>query len=131
MIFVDTGAWYAGVVERDENHPRAKAWLEQNNQRLCTSDYIVDETLTLLRARGHLQTAIDLGSMLVTARAAALFHVDVADVREAWNIFRNFQDKQWSFTDCTSMAVMRRLKIRQAFSFDQHFRQFGTVEVVP
>jgi len=49
----------------------------------------------------------------------------------AWNVFRRFTDKAWSFTDCVSYVVMQRLKISTACSFDEHFRQFGTVAVVP
>jgi len=40
-------------------------------------------------------------------------------------------DKEWSFTDCTSKFVIAQLAIAYALSFDQHFRQFGTVIVVP
>jgi predicted nucleic acid-binding protein len=45
--------------------------------------------------------------------------------------FRRFADKDWSFTDCTSCVVMQKLGITTACSFDHHFRQFGTVSVVP
>ena len=37
----------------------------------------------------------------------------------------------WSFTDCTSKTVMDSLGIRTAFAFDGHFREFGSIEVVP
>ena len=53
------------------------------------------------------------------------------EVRQAWKIFRDFADKEWSFTDCTSKVAMEKLGITKAFAFDQHFRQFGTVQVVP
>lgn len=46
-------------------------------------------------------------------------------------MFRRFDDKMWSFTDCTSKWTMEKLEIKQAFSFDHHFRQFGSVSVVP
>ena len=46
-------------------------------------------------------------------------------------MFRDYADKDWSFTDCTSKVVIDSLGITTAFSFDQHFRQFGTVTVVP
>ena len=49
----------------------------------------------------------------------------------SWLIFQQFRDKEWSFTDCTSYVAMQRLRIKSAFSFDHHFRQFGTVTVVP
>jgi predicted nucleic acid-binding protein len=51
MIFVDTGAWAAQVWHRDGNHAAAMDWLAQNRQPLVTTDYIVDEVLTLLTRR--------------------------------------------------------------------------------
>ncbi len=53
MIFVDTGAWFASIVPTDPNHNKAADWLQNNSEILFTTDYIVDETLTLLRARGE------------------------------------------------------------------------------
>jgi predicted nucleic acid-binding protein len=53
MIFVDTGAWFASVVPTDTDYHAAIAWLSTNSQPLITSDYVIDETLTLLRARGE------------------------------------------------------------------------------
>ncbi|MDT7605420.1 MAG: uncharacterized protein QOF61_3417 [Acidobacteriota bacterium] len=49
----------------------------------------------------------------------------------AWEIFRDYADKDWSFTDCASKALIERLGIKTAFAFDRHFRQFGSVTVVP
>ena len=62
---------------------------------------------------------------------ARLEWVKPADALQAWEIFSRYRDKAWSFTDCISFVVMNRLKIQQAFAFDEHFRQFGTVAVVP
>jgi predicted nucleic acid-binding protein len=45
--------------------------------------------------------------------------------------FKDFDDKDWSFTDCTSKVVIEQRRISQAFAFDHHFNQFGTVQVVP
>jgi predicted nucleic acid-binding protein len=53
MIFVDTGGWFALIVPTDPNHGQAAEWLQTNNEILFTTDYVVDETLTLLRARGE------------------------------------------------------------------------------
>ena len=131
MIFVDTGAWYASIVPADVNHAAATSWLQHNSQPLLTTDYVADETLTLLRMRGYPSLAIDLGQALFGGELANVLHVTERDVQEAWRIFRDYRDKDWSFTDCTCHAVMNRLKIEQAFSFDQHFRQFGSVQIVP
>ena len=57
--------------------------------------------------------------------------VSRADVANAWKVFSAYREKGWSFTDCISRAVMERLGIATAVAFDEHFRQFGTVTVLP
>ncbi|OGP28897.1 MAG: twitching motility protein PilT [Deltaproteobacteria bacterium GWA2_57_13] len=53
------------------------------------------------------------------------------DFRAAWEVFRQYRDKEWSFTDCTSKVIMERLGIAQAFAFDTHFEEFGSIVRVP
>jgi predicted nucleic acid-binding protein len=131
MIFVDTGAWYASAVPDDENHQKAQEWLKANTGPLLTTDYVIDETLTLLKVRGHAPLAMELGEALFAGELADVVLVTEDDIQQAWQTFRQFRDKDWSFTDCTSKVVIERLQATQAFSFDHHFRQFGSVGVVP
>lgn len=131
MIFVDTGAWFAAFVPNDADHAAADAWLEANTDLLVTTDYIVDELLTLLKMRREYQRALDIGPRLFQGNIARLEWVQPADIQQAWTIFQQYQDKNWSFTDCVSRVVMERLAIQTAFAFDDHFRPFGTVTVVP
>lgn len=49
---------------------------------------------------------------------------------QAWEIFAHYDDKDFSFTDCTSFAVMRQLGITTVFAFDEHFEQFGFMRVL-
>ena len=58
MIFVDTGAWFAAFVPNDPDHVAADAWLEANHKPLVTTDYVVDELLTLLKMRGEYQRTL-------------------------------------------------------------------------
>jgi len=131
VIFVDTGAWFAVAVVNDKNHPAARQWIAQNAEVLITSDDVVSETLTLLRARGESAMAVRVGEDFFAGEIARIAVVTEEDFRNAWDVFRDFKDKGWSFTDCTSKVLMERLGIKTAFAFDQHFRQFGSVEVVP
>ncbi|MBV8858376.1 MAG: type II toxin-antitoxin system VapC family toxin [Acidobacteria bacterium] len=131
MIFVDTGAWFAVAVPSDPDHDDASRWLADNTEPLLTTDYIVDETLTLLRARGERRRALLLGEAFFAEQLADVYRLTEADIASAWEVFRRFDDKGWSFTDCTSKVVIERLNILQAFAFDQHFRQFGSARVVP
>jgi predicted nucleic acid-binding protein len=131
VIFVDTGAWFARYVIDDVDHPAAKAWFAQIPDALTTTDFVVDELLTLLKARGHAAIAFAVGELLISGVACRMEHVTPADVVNAWNIFNSHRDKGWSFTDCTSRIVMQRLGINVACAFDVHFRQFGDVHIVP
>jgi uncharacterized protein len=131
MIFVDTGAWFASVVPNDTDHHNAISWLATNSQPLITSDYVIDETLTLLKVRGESKRAINIGNAFFSNQLATVYYLTEEDIRLTWELFNQFSDKQWSFTDCSSKLLMQKLKILQAFSFDRHFRQFATVQVLP
>jgi len=131
MIFVDTGAWYALLVSDDSHHQQARAWVAANRERLVLTDYILDETLTLLRVRGQYQQAITFGKEIIENNKAELILLTLDDLEAGWEVFQKYADKQWSFTDCTSKVVMERLGIVKAFAFDQHFHQFGSITVVP
>ena len=129
-IFVDTGAWYAASVPSDADHPAARAFIASNVEAFVTSDYIYDELLTLFRSRGLVNRAKDWVEKLRTEHCD-IIRVTPDDVEQATAIFFRFADKGWSFTDCTSFVVMQRLGIQRAFAFDDHFRQFGIVTVIP
>ena len=131
MIFVDTGVWFAVAVRQDPNHVVASRLIGEATEELVTTAYVVDEALTLLRSRGYPAAAISVGRQLFENGVARIHHAERQDVSAAWEAFRRFADKDWSFTDCLSFVVMQRLGITTAFSFDHHFRQFGTVAVVP
>lgn len=131
MIFVDTGAWFASVVPSDPDHPAAALWLSQNTEQLLTTDYVVDETLTLLQRRGERSRARSLGEQLFNHNLATISYLSESDIAQAWEVFRQFTDKDWSFTDCASKVLIEKLNLTHAFAFDRHFRQFGKVVVVP
>lgn len=131
MIFVDTSAWFSMVVSTAEQHQAVKLCFETLTEPLITTDYVVDETLTLLRARGYPKLALTLGEEFFHGSVTGIHHLSEDDVQEVWEVFRQYDDKEWSFTDCASKVVMERLQITQAFSLDHHFRQFGNVIVMP
>jgi predicted nucleic acid-binding protein len=107
-IFVDTGAWYAASVPSDPDHAAASSFLRSNSERLVTSDYVYDELLTLFRARGHLDRAQDWVNQIRDGRCE-IVRVTDEDIQSATEVFFDFADKAWSFTDCTSRVIMQRL----------------------
>jgi hypothetical protein len=130
-VFVDTGAWFAYFVRRDPDHRAATTWMRQNRQPLVTTDYILDELLTLLKMRESHRVAVAAGEALWQQRVARIEHVTLEDIVRTWEVFRQYHDKDWSFTDCTSKVILERLRITHAFAFDSHSEQFGTVIRVP
>ena len=96
-----------------------------------TSDYVFDELLTLLKARNEYSLAARIGERLLNGSMTRFEWVTSADFELAWRFFRDYRDKSWSFTDCISFAMMQRLSIKTAFAFDHHFRQFGSIVVLP
>jgi uncharacterized protein len=130
-IFVDTGAWFAYFVPSDVDHAAAKQWFAANASPLLTTDYVLDELLTLFKVRGEFERAVEVGGAFFSGEVCDLEWVGQADVANAWRVFSTYRDKGWSFTDCVSRVVMERLRISTAVAFDKHFHEFGTVIVVP
>jgi predicted nucleic acid-binding protein len=98
---------------------------------LVTTDFVIDELLTLLVARSRRNVAKALGPPLFAEILCDIVWVTRDDVAAAWQIFESFDDKTWSFTDCISYAVMQRLGMCHALALDEHFKQFGFVAAVP
>jgi uncharacterized protein len=65
----------------------------------------MNETLTLLRARGERRKAIELGNALFSGELAVLHYMTVDEIQQTWQVFQHFADKDWSFTDCASKVV--------------------------
>lgn len=124
-LFVDTSAWYA-LVNRDEpRHRLVKAHIERHRTLLTTTNFVVQESLTLLRYRLGWEPARQFGEALRQKRLAKLVSVTAADEDAAWSIFVRYRDHRLSFTDCTSFAVIQRLKLDTAITLDDDFRSFG------
>jgi predicted nucleic acid-binding protein len=130
-IFTDTSAWYAYIDKGDADHVSAVNIVQTLSGPLITSNYIFDEILTLAKMRLGPDIAAVFGEKLWNQEITSLVRVTDRDETEAWNIFLKYKDKGFSFTDCTSFALMERLGISTAFAFDRHFSQYGQFVVIP
>ncbi len=97
---------------------------------LVTTDYVIDETLTLIRVRLTLAAAEAWWTQLDGSSRLRWEWIDVARAEKAREVFFRHRDKSYSFTDCTSFVVMKELKLKQVLTTDRHFRQMG-FEVLP
>jgi len=131
-IFIDTSAWVALENRKDIHYEQAlifKDEVSNRRYRLYTSNFIQDETYTLLLANIGYERTIESGKRIRALRDKGLLHVVqvTEEIEEsAWEIFERFnRDKFWSFTDCTSKVIMELFDIKEAFSFDRNFEQMG------
>lgn len=120
-IFVDTGGWYAAIARKDHDHQAAKQFLSDNRSPLITSDYVMDETVTLLQYRiGH-SDAVKFLDALQASHQIELIYLTPSHIVETIKLFRNRPDKDWSFTDCSSFVLMREYKVQNAFALFDYF----------
>jgi uncharacterized protein len=129
-LFVDTAGWMACINAADPAHRQAVAardgWLEAGGL-LVTTDYVADETLTLLRLRHGLHTAEAWWRQVDDSTHLRWEFISLTRADKARGLFFRYTDKEFSFTDCTSFVVMRELKLHEALTTDHHFTQAGFV----
>jgi predicted nucleic acid-binding protein len=127
-LLADSAAWVALYDKCDKYHAQAQAAFQGLVDRKITfvvTDYIVAETVTtLLYHTGH-QTASLCGDWILHSPRVRLIRLDIDLWSETWRLFKAYDDKAFSFTDCASFAVMRHERLRDAFTFDRHFEQAG------
>jgi uncharacterized protein len=127
-VFLDTAGFMALWDAGDEYHHKAlrlQTELARGKRHFLTNDYIVDETVTLLLARHSHAAATDFLKTVTETEWLQFEWIDSDRFHAAAELFRRHDDKDWSFTDCVSFALMRELKIHDSFTSDHHFRQAG------
>ncbi|MBI3818644.1 MAG: type II toxin-antitoxin system VapC family toxin [Planctomycetes bacterium] len=124
-LFVDTSAWFAFINKRDAGHRAVKDALVSFSGRVVTSNYIFDEIVTLTNARSGHVSAMRVGIFLMESKSVDLVRVTAEDEREAWSLFKARADKNYSFTDCTSFVLLRRLAIDDCLALDEDFEREG------
>ena len=97
---------------------------------MITTDFVVEETLTLIRFRLGLAAANTWWRQIDGSARLRWERVENDRFERARNLFFQCRDKDLSFTDCTSFAVMRELRLTTVITTDGHFRQVG-FDVLP
>ncbi len=127
-IFVDTSGFYAMLVRDDDGHAAAERMLREARRRkrgFVTTDYVLDETATLLKARGLVHLTGPFFDVLDRSHAFRIEWTDAARFQEVRKFFIKHTDQDWSFTDCLSFLVMKQLRLREALTTHAHFREAG------
>jgi uncharacterized protein len=130
VIFVDTSFWIAIRLPHDERHTEAVALLDgHQGESLLTSNHVRGETWTFLRRKaGHASAVHFLERVERTARLSTVF-IDEQLEAQALRWLRRHDEREYSFVDATSFALMRSLRIKEALAFDGDFAAAGFVEL--
>jgi len=130
QILVDTSALYALADAEDPDHQAVADFVHGiKDATLIVTDYILDETLTLIKFRFGSQPAIEMGKKLRASHFCTLVHIDPQDEAQTWETFKEYRDKLWSYTDCSSFVTMQKLGVTQTLALDHHFDQMGMQRV--
>jgi hypothetical protein len=127
---MDTSGFFALWDARDQYHAEAVRIQDQligKRRRFLTTEYVVDETVTLLMMRHSHAAASDFLDTVERSEALQIEWIGPERFHAAAVLFRKHTDKDWSFTDCVSFVVMRELRIRDAMTTDHHFKQAGFI----
>ena len=132
MIFVGSSFWIAIRLLRDDQHDAARALLDRHGgESLVTSNHVRGETWTFLRRKaGHGSAVHFLDRLERTARIATVFVSEELEA-QALRWLRRHDERDYSFVDATSFALMRSLRIKEALAFDGDFTAAGFLELRP
>jgi uncharacterized protein len=130
VIFADTSFWVALRNRRDANHGPATRLLDAHgSQQLLSTNHVLGETWTYLRRRAGHRSAVDFIDALDRSPRVRVVHVSEDLEADALRWLRRRDEREYSFVDATSFAVMRSLRVREALAFDGDFSAAGFTEL--
>lgn len=131
-VFIDTWGWLALGHHRDSRHREIKELyqaLREEKTPLYTSDYVLDEVITLLFRREVFKEAVYFVEGIFQAAEEGRLTIERVTSERfagAWRLRKRFGDKpRISFTDLTSMSIMRERSINRILTEDAHFEHVG------
>ena len=127
-VFVDSGGWVALALLRDPLHAQAREqWdlLHRAGAKLHTSVPVVIETFTFLDRNANRDVALAWRESIYEPQTVKILPCELRDLEESWKYFRRADLHKLSAVDATSFAIMKRSRIRVAYTFDHHFAVVG------
>jgi predicted nucleic acid-binding protein len=132
LIFVDTSYWVALRMRRDSHHEAAAAlFAEHRTSALITTTLVVGETWTFLNRRSGRAAALDFLDRVEAAERLDVLSLAADHETEAFAFLRRRDEREYSYVDATSFAIMRGLRVRRALAFDGDFAAAGFDELRP
>jgi len=124
-IFVDTHGFYVWADAAHSAHQRARALLENADNRYVSSQWIVVETVNLFVARRRPHWAERVLDLVGRSKALQILGATSAQFQSAQRLWMERRDQAFPLTDCTSFVLMREHGLTDALTADKHFRAMG------
>lgn len=124
MIFIDTGAFIARHVVKDQYHRDALpiwARIQREKIRCFTSNFVIEETVTLLARRAGYAFADQVARTIYGSKNLDILRSDRATELSALEFFAKYADQEVGYVDCVSFVLMHTHRLTQVFCFDRHF----------
>jgi predicted nucleic acid-binding protein len=131
-VYLDASFWVTYRSEDEARHPDAKRTVSSlfRERVLFVTTLPVICEIHAAFSRNPQKRALILED-LWNNPLVKIQDVSHEDQKAAIEILQANGDKTYSLSDAISFAIMRRLNIHRAVSFDKHFRQFGEFEIIP
>lgn len=134
-IFADTAGWGHLMDTAQPYHIQATSIYRnarQQGRHLITTNYVIAELAALLHSplRISKPMIVNLLTNLKTSIWIDVLHVSSEIDEQAWQLFSQRLDKDWSLVDCSSFIVMRQYNIQEALTTDHHFEQAGFIRLL-
>lgn len=127
-VFADAAYFIAQLNPRDQLNARARAVSAQlGRARFVTTEMVLTEVLAFFADKGsHLREAAALSvERLRSDPNVTILPQTSVQFQQGLARYKQYRDKNWSLTDCTSFLAMSEENINEALTHDEHFEQAG------
>lgn len=124
-IFIDSGYLIALIRKKDKFHPVALEAAELYSGPFLTTDLILMELANSLSKPTYRKTVVSVIEKIQADSNTIIVPFSSKEMSKAFSLFKRRGDKTWGLVDCFSFVVMKENQIKQALTFDDHFRQAG------
>lgn len=83
------------------------------------SDYIFNEVVTYIRKKIGIKESLETANSMLNSYNLHFINIDEATLNASYHIFQHYD--KLSFTDSSTVIIMKNLKISFLFSFDSGF----------
>ncbi|MBU4320672.1 MAG: PIN domain-containing protein [Thermodesulfovibrionales bacterium] len=124
-IFLDTGYLIALLNKKDNLHKAAVEAAEKYHGPFLTTQLILIELANSLCLPPQKPLAIRMIDKIQADPLTTVIPVTFDRFEKALSLYKKRTDKSWGMIDCFSFIAMDEFGVKQALTFDEHFRQAG------